>query len=479
MAIPESALSQGSPKVKPESWYSFHVDEAPAGDRVERFLAAFAAILHYGGYRGLLDTYVAALGRCSRCTVSCPIYQVTGDPRDIPCYRTHLLLDVYKRHFSLSGWVRSRFGHGRELTEELVDELAETVWRCNACRRCSLECPLGIDHALLVHLGRYILSMARIAPKALQVSVREQLEGKTRNTSKLPRAALISNLEFLEEELEELLGLPVRFPVDQPGRDMVFFCAVSDYLMEADTLMGNAAVLFAAGDAERWTIGSGNFDAINYGLFYNDWHLERIIGRLMEEVLRLDGRSILIGECGHASRSAKEYVPVFGGDGAYPVQSITEYTYRCLQAGRITLDGRVITERVTYHDPCNMARSGWIVDQPRAVLKSFVKNFVEMEPHGRANYCCGGGGGLVSLDETHEYRMEVAGRLKAEQLRQTRANICVAPCANCKKQLKELVEHYQIPCRVVGLHDLILQALVIPGATDPRQRREYMATQLE
>ncbi len=477
MAISQSLTETARSATVAAPEYGFHLDEVPPGDRVERVLAAFAAILHFSSYRGLLDTYAAALARCGRCTVSCPVYQVTGDPRDIPCYRSHLLLDVYKRHFSLGGWLRSRFGHGRELTEELVDELAETLWRCNACRRCSLECPLGIDHALLVHLGRYILAMARIAPKALQVSVREQLEGSTGNTSKIPRAALVSNLEFLEEELQELLGLPVRFPVDQPGCDMVFFCAVSDYLMEADTLMGNAAVLYAAGDAQRWTIGSGNFDAINYGLFYNDWHLERIIGQLVGEVARLDGRSILIGECGHASRSAKEYVPVFAGDGAYPVKSITEYTYECLRDGRVTLDPRVVSERVTYHDPCNITRSGWIVDQPREILRSFVRDFVEMEPHGRLNYCCGGGGGLVSLDETHDFRMEVAGRLKAEQLRRTRANICVAPCANCKKQLKELVEHYDIPCQVMGLHDLVLQALVIPGATSPRQRREYMATQ--
>ena len=37
------------------------------------------------------------------------------------------------------------------------------------------------------------------------------------------------------------------------------------------------------------------------------------------------------------------------------------------------------------------------------------------------------------------------------------AEIVVAPCANCKKQLKELVEYYELPCRVMGLHDLILQ----------------------
>lgn len=472
---PAEPEPKAAPAAAPE--YGFHVDGEIAGDRVERFLKAFAAILHYGNYRPVLDGYAAAVAACGRCAVSCPVYTVSGDPRDIPCHRTHLLLDVYRRHLCLGGWLRSRVGHGRELTEELVDEMAETFWRCTACKRCSLECPLGIDHALLVHLGRYILSMAGIAPKALQVSVREQLEGETGNTSKLPKPALLSNIEFLEEELEELLGLEVKFPVDQPGRGMVFFCAVSDYLMEADTLMGNAAVLYAAGDAERWTIGSGNFDAINYGLFYSDWHLERIIRRMVGEVARLGGRSILVGECGHASRSAKDYVPVFGGELTVPVESITEYTWRALKEGRIELDSDVITERVTYHDPCNISRSGWIIDQPREILASFVKDFVEMAPHGRENYCCGGGGGLVSMDETHDFRMEIGGRLKAEQLRRTRANICIAPCANCKKQLKELVEHYQIPCQVMGLHDLILQALVIPGATSPRERREYLAAQ--
>ena len=61
--------------------------------------------------------------------------------------------------------------------------------------------------------------------------------------------------------------------------------------------------------------------------------------------------------------------------------------------------------------------------------------------------------------------MTVAGRTKAEQMRDTGAKYIVAPCANCKKQLRELVEHYEIDAEVVGLHDLILTAIRIPGMT--------------
>jgi Fe-S oxidoreductase len=465
------AVSADTPPDARQSPFAFHLDRPLSDDRVRQFLEAFAAILEFSDYRPLLDSYAASTAKCSRCVVTCPTFQVSRDPRDIPCYRSNILLDIYRRYFTFSGWVAEHFGGGFELTEALVDELAEAFWRCTACRRCSLECPLGIDHGLLTRLGRYILSMARIAPKALQVSVREQLEGRTGNTSKVPKPALMDTLSFLAEELEESLGVRMDFPVDRTDREYVFFCAVSDYLMEPDTLMGNAAVLYAAGDWDRWTIGGGNYDGINYGLFYSDWHLERIVRRLISETRRLRGEKILVGECGHASRTAREFVPVFGGKNAPPVFNVIEYTLDRLEAGRIRLDPDVIPERVTYHDPCNLARSGWLVDQPRRLLRAFVRNLVEMEPGGRNNYCCGGGGGLVSLDEIHDFRMNVSGKVKADQIRRTGAEIVISPCANCKKQLKELVAYHKIPCRVMGLHDLILQAIEIPGGMPARERR--------
>ncbi len=66
---------------------------------------------------------------------------------------------------------------------------------------------------------------------------------------------------------------------------------------------------------------------------------------------------------------------------------------------------------------------------------------------------------LVSIDEIQPYRMLVSGRAKAEQIRATGAKYCVAPCANCKKQLRELVEFYKIDCQIVGLHDLLYKAI--------------------
>jgi hypothetical protein len=205
---------------------------------------------------------------------------------------------------------------------------------------------MGIDHALVTHLARYILSEIGIAPRALVVSTREQLIGKTGNTSAIPVPALLDSLEFLTEDMEEEKGITIPFPIDQAGADYLFIAPVSDFMMEADTLMGIAAVFRATGD--KWTIGTKYYDGINYGLFYSDHVMEEVLGKIRQEADRLETPKVLIGECGHASRTAKYFYPTFcGGKAAQPVINILEYTHRAWKEGRIKLDPNVITEKVT------------------------------------------------------------------------------------------------------------------------------------
>jgi Fe-S oxidoreductase len=437
----------------------YHVEDFDVEDRPRRFLQAFAAILKHTNYRVALDQYVRVSAKCSRCSTQCQIYLATGDPHDVPCYRSELLLAVYRRHFTISGILRGRILGDPGLTDEKIQEMADSFYNCTACRRCHFECPMGIDHALVTHLGRYILSEIGIAPRALVVSTREQLIGKTANTSAIPLPALIDSLEFLSEDMESEKGVAIPFPIDQHGAEYLFVAPVSDYMMEADTLMGIAAVFRATGDS--WTIGSKYYDAINYGLFYNDQVMEHVLRKIHAEAERLGVKKILIGECGHASRTAKYFYPTFcGGRDARPVIHILEYTWQAWKQGRLKLDPAVIADRITYHDPCNIARPGWIVDQPRELIKAFCRNYVEMASGGRNNICCGGGGGTVSIDEIRPYRTSVGGKVKAEQIRATGARYCIAPCANCKKQLRELMEDQEVDCEIVGLHDLLYKAIV-------------------
>ncbi len=456
----------------------YHVEDLDVNDRPRRFLEAFAAILKHSNYRMALDHFIRVSAKCSRCATTCQVYQATGDLRDIPCYRSELLLSVYRRHFTMGGMLKGRVLGSGYLTDEKIQEIADSYWDCTACRRCVNDCPAGIDHGLVTHLGRYILSEIGIAPRALVVSTREQLEGTSGNTSAIPVPALIDTLEFLSEDMLEEKGVEIQFPMDVEGSEFVFFPAVSDFLMEAETLMGIAAVFTVTGDS--WTTGTGYFDGINYGLFYSDRMLERVVKKIDAETRRLKGSKVLIGECGHATRSAKQFLPVYcGGKDAYPVVNIMEYTWDVWKAGRLKFDPNVVTEKVAYHDPCNIARQGWIVDKPRDLLKAFCKNYVEMTPTGINNICCGGGGGTVSIDEIRPYRTMVGGKLKADQIRESGCEILVAPCANCKKQLRELVEDQKIECEVVGLHDLIYKAIIFDDSLKLPKSEEQTTAEKE
>jgi Fe-S oxidoreductase len=455
---PDSGYKEFKMKLDSIPEMKYIIEKAPKGDRVSRFLEIFAAVLKHSNYRPALEQYIKVSAKCSKCAVACHIHQVTDRKEDIPCYRSDLLLRVYKRYFSYEGSIFARLFGGYELKEEHIDEMADAYWRCTACRKCVIECPMGIDHGMITHLARYILAEMDISPRALIISTREQLHGETKNTSAIPWVGMADSIEFLEEEIEEMHGEKVKIPIDVEDAEYVFFSPVSDWLMEAETLMGIACAMHAGGVS--WTISSQYNDAINYGLFYSDLVLGRNLKQIEKEMRRLRGKKVLIGECGHASRSATFLNTYWSGDDCPPVINILELTAELVNAGKIKLDPNIIKERVTYHDPCNLARQNWVIEQPREIINAFCKDFVEMTPTRDEQYCCGGGGGTVSIDEIRKYRTAVGGRRKAKQIMDTGAHYVIAPCANCKKQFKELMEDNKVDGELVGLHDLILKAII-------------------
>ena len=145
----------------------------------------------------------------------------------------------------------------------------------------------------------------------------------------------------------------------------------------------------------------------------------------------------------------------------YPVH-ICDLTWSLIQKGAFRID-KAANDRlkVTYHDPCNVARATGYFEPPRHILKAVCNHFVEMDPHTtRENtYCCGGGGGLLA-DELMEIRM-AGGKPRAEACRETGANYLATICAICKANLPEVMKHHKVPCEVGGVHDLLGRALIL------------------
>ena len=77
------------------------------------------------------------------------------------------------------------------------------------------------------------------------------------------------------------------------------------------------------------------------------------------------------------------------------------------------------------------------------------------------------------MDDIKEFRMNVAGTKKMEQIRATGAKYVAAACSNCKRQLMQLMEYHQEDIAVGGVHDMLSRAILIEGKA--AERRDYAA----
>ncbi len=112
-----------------------------------------------------------------------------------------------------------------------------------------------------------------------------------------------------------------------------------------------------------------------------------------------------------------------------------------IKAGRIKLNTHKYHEPYTVHDPCNYVRKSQMTfgdhmgDKTRWIAQQCIDPglYREMIDDPLNNLCCGAGGGAWAMPYDQE-RLEY-GRLKADQIRDTGAEIVVAPCHNCRDQI--------------------------------------------
>jgi Fe-S oxidoreductase len=213
---------------------------------------------------------------------------------------------------------------------------------------------------------------------------------------------------------------------------------------------------------EDYTISSYDFDTVNYAYYQGSKkNMMGIAQRVLDAREKLQAKSIALAPCGHGYRVLRWEVEKY--QGSYfdfpPVKSIVELIDQYINQGRIKLEKNKFKGPITYHDPCNIARRGGVLDPPRNVLNALTSDFVEMHPHGVRNYCCGGGGGLASTGDFGQLRIK-SGKKKAEQIRQTGAKIVATNCFNCMTQIRDLNKAYDLGIEVKSIVEMTAEALI-------------------
>ncbi len=414
--------------------------------------------------------YMEMCAKCGTCASVCPVYYGKGDKRFNPAERTDIIRRIYRKYCTTSGKVFGSLAGAEDFDPADLDEWEKIWYECTGCRRCASYCPFGIDHSVITRKGRAILDQLGRTPKTMQAVVDISL--KTGNTDGANPAALRAAVEFLEEEMEEEHGTPIKIPVDVKGVDYFYVPPSGDVLVNPEATMGLAKVFHVLGMADKWTMSSKCFDGANYGLFTgNDKNMKDDNKLYVEEAKDLGAKIMLMGECGHAHRIMKMMMEKTGWWGKLPfeITNCMQWTAKIVEDGRLQFDKSKNPQPVTYHDPCNFGRSCGITEEPRIILKAACADFREMVPNRAENWCCGGGGGLSAMDDILEFRMNVSGTKKMEQIRATGAKYLATACSNCKRQLTQLMEYHEEDIAVGGVHDMLSRSILINGKAAERQ----------
>jgi Fe-S oxidoreductase len=418
-----------------------------------------------------LQIYMDICAKCGTCADQCHVARANPVRRTNPAARSDLIRKLYKQQNSnLFSKIRGLLGGNKSITQEDLETWVRDFYECSGCRRCAVFCPMGIDNSIITRKGRALVHALGMSPKMMKET--QAISDKFGNDEGQGYEAFLDAIRFLESELEEEHGIPIKIPVDKVGADILFVPASADLISFPETQMGVATFFHATGMS--WTMSSEGFDGANFGLFTgDDAHMKRKNKVLHDASLKLKVKKLVIGECGHAYRIAKRIGGTFywGNDIPYEITNIFILADEELRKGYLKIDPTKNQEPVTYHDPCNFARSTGITEEPRTLLKACVTDFREMTPNRQKNWCCGGGGGLAVMDSKEEvkqnevtfmdYRMNVGGKMKLEQIKATGAKYVAAPCANCKRQLMHLMDYHKMDVKVGGVFDLFDKAVIL------------------
>ncbi|MBW2147215.1 MAG: (Fe-S)-binding protein [Deltaproteobacteria bacterium] len=413
--------------------------------------------------------------RCQTCSEACPVFTASGREEIYrPTYRAEVLRRLYHQYIKPGGKLLGKLKGGIELNWTTISRLAELAYRCTLCRRCASVCPIGVDNGLIAHEIRKLFSQELgIAPKDLHEQGTVQHLRIGSSTGMTP-VALKDNIEFMEEEVEERTGMKFNWPVDKEGADILLIHNAGEFLAWPENPEAFAIILEAAGISYTLSSDLLGYDAVNYGLWYDDIQLARVAHKHVEAAKKLKVNKIVLGECGHSHKALAVVADrVFSGGDLVPRESCLTLLEDIVKNGKLKLDPQRNDFPVTLHDPCNIVRSMGIVKPQREILRIIAPKFREMEPHGVDNYCCGGGSGFAIMQSMNfpDWRSSIAGRMKLKQILDAFEDeldpsihkyLC-APCSNCKGQIRDLFNYYNVWEKAGilygGLVELIVNAM--------------------
>jgi len=123
------------------------------------------------------------------------------------------------------------------------------------------------------------------------------------------------------------------------------------------------------------------------------------------------------------------------------VLQTTEFLSELLDQGKLVFKKK-LTQPITYHDPCCLARFTYVLEPPRKLLAALSESpLVEMVWSGKQARSCGGCGGVPF---TYPETSEKASRLRVEEALKTKAEILASADPECEAMLSRAAQEIEV-----------------------------------
>ena len=378
-------------------------------------------------WKQLLDGFTCT--ECGRCQSVCPAWN-TGkelNPKQLMMWTRDNLIE--RGPILLGELPEPPDGEGPPV--QLVPNVFsdEFLWSCVTCGACVQECPVDIEHVdAIVDMRRHQVMMESRFPAEAGTMLRNlENSGNPWGASAQDRLGWTKGLE------DDLVIVNGRIPPDVEylywvGCAGAFDDRAKKAVRAFAQLMIEAGVSFAILGAQESCTGDPARRAGNEYLFQE-------MAKANIATLKEKGTKKIVASCPHCFNTMAREYPDFGG--TFEVMHHTELLAHLIKKGKLK-PSQPVDAKVTYHDPCYLARHNDVLKQPRAVVGAIPGiEATEMHRCKKRTFCCGAGGARMWMEETAGKRINIE---RIEEALEQDPDIVSTGCPYCMIMLDDAVK---------------------------------------
>ncbi len=387
--------------------------------------------------------------QCGKCEAACPAF-AAGQPLNPKKLIQDLVVGLSSgtdANFAGSPYPSMPIGaHAGSPSQPIVPTLieAETLWSCTTCRACVQECPMLIEHVdAIVGMRRNLTLTQGSAPNKAPQTL-ENLRQTATVGGFDRKARFYWALDLDVKAVQAGVSVDILLFVGEGAFDMRY----QRTLRALVKLLKAAKVDFAVmgelendtGDTARRLGDEATFQSLAKR------NIETLNGLIFKRIVTADP---------HVLHSLKNEYPALGGN--YEVLHHTTLLSQLTSSGQLKLGLSEEIRKLTYHDPCYLARYNNETESPRALLRGIGLQINEMGRSGLRGRCCGGGGGAPLTDIPGKQRIP---DIRIADARTIGAELVAVACPQCTAMLEGVADgkDWQRP-EVLDIAELLAASL--------------------